>query len=177
MNELTDEELRKAFDEFTPKSDWSRLFNGKTNSCEEEIAQSLDLVREQRNYVAHCKFFKKNDYEMCNKLILKLNREMISAIELTETKDFSEKNLQSIIASIKRIKESFLEFGKWLVQVSEIATKAIPAALLKMSETMKQISKTTIASTNLLFGDNDEDEQLLDDDNHNKIRDDTDETN
>lgn len=177
LNELTDEELRKAFDEFTPKSDWSRLFNGKTNSCEEKIAQSLDVVREQRNNVAHCKFFKKNDYEMCNKVILKLNHEIISAIELTETKDFSEKNLQSVMASVKRIKESFLEFGKWLVQVSEIATKAIPFALLKMSETIKQISKTTIASTNLVFGNNDEDEKILDDDNHNEIRDDTDETN
>ena len=54
LTQLTDEELRKQFAEFSPKSDWERFFYGKTNDTAEEIKTTLDEIRKFRNKIAHC---------------------------------------------------------------------------------------------------------------------------
>lgn len=107
LSDLSDDELRKAFDEFKPKSDWERFFSCKIKIS--EIEEIIDEIRKYRNAVAHLKFFYKDDYCKCNKLIAQLNKAILEAIKLTEEKDFEEKNAESLSKALsgftKRITE------------------------------------------------------------------------
>lgn len=94
LSELSDIELRNAFDDFTPKSDWKRFFSKKVEI--KDAKDVLEQIRNYRNAVAHFRFFYKEDYEKCNRLIRQLNTAIIEAINITEEKDFAEKNTESL---------------------------------------------------------------------------------
>lgn len=94
LSELSDIELRNAFEEFTPKSDWERFFSKKVDI--KDIKDVLEQIHNCRNAVAHFRFFYKEDYEKCNRLIRQLNTAIIEAINITEEKDFAEKNTESL---------------------------------------------------------------------------------
>lgn len=91
---MSDIELRNAFYDFTPKSDWERFFSKKVDI--KDIKDVLEQIRNCRNAVAHFRFFYKEDYEKCNRLIRQLNTAIIEAINITEEKDFTEKNTESL---------------------------------------------------------------------------------
>lgn len=119
LTQLTDEELRKQFAEFSPKSDWERFFYGKTNDTAEEIITTLDEIRKFRNKIAHCKLFTFSEYNACNDAILKMIRTIDQAIRITEEKDFYDKNIETLSKSFERMNK-------------------------ELSETMKEIAKTVI---------------------------------
>ena len=112
LTKLTDEELRKQFTEFSPKSDWERFFNGKTNDTTDEIIATLEEIRKCRNKIAHCKFLSFEEYNTCNKAILKMNRAIDEALRITEEKDFYEKNLEILSKSFERFREELSETMK-----------------------------------------------------------------
>jgi len=114
LSKLSDDELRKAFNEFVPKSDWNRFFKDKIYI--DDIENVINNIRKYRNCVAHAKLFNKNEYDTCNKLVKKLNIAIIKAIEITEEKDFTEKNsntigelMSHIISSMNKLGESLAE--------------------------------------------------------------------
>lgn len=107
LSQLSDVELRNAFSSFTPKSDWERFFNDKIQFA--NIKDMIEQIRWYRNKVAHFKFFYKNDYDSCNKLILKLNRAILKAINITEEKDFTEKNAEALKKALSGISEKLNE--------------------------------------------------------------------
>lgn len=107
LSQLSDVELRNAFSSFTPKSDWERFFNDKIQLT--NIKDMIEQIRWYRNKVAHFKFFYKNDYDSCNKLILKLNRAILKAINITEEKDFTEKNAEALKKALSGISEKLNE--------------------------------------------------------------------
>lgn len=87
---LSDSELRNCFTEFSNKSEWDRYFADRINGFDPQ--EVLELIRKYRNNIAHCKFFYKDDYEKCYNAIEQFDSAIISAIEITEEKDFLDKN-------------------------------------------------------------------------------------
>ena len=67
FTELSEEDLRAAFDTFSPKSDWERLFANKVD--DNEIEKMIETVRETRNDIAHCKFFYKEQFNTFNEVL------------------------------------------------------------------------------------------------------------
>ena len=94
LSELSDEELRTAFSQFTPKSDWDRFFSAKIPI--DNITDLIDSIRKYRNSVAHFKYFDSDDYKCCSKLVRQLNKAINEAIIITEDVDFAEKNTEMI---------------------------------------------------------------------------------
>lgn len=87
---LSDSELRNCFTKFSNKSEWDRYFADRINGFDPQ--EVLELIRKYRNNIAHCKFFYKDDYEKCYNAIEQFDSAIISAIEITEEKDFLDKN-------------------------------------------------------------------------------------
>ena len=103
LSALSDEELRRKFAEFTPKSDWERFFNEKIKI--ENIEQLIKDIGLFRNKVAHFKFFAKKDYDECVGVVSYFNKAVINAIKITESKDFTEKNTVYLESALKEFKE------------------------------------------------------------------------
>lgn len=115
LSQLTDEELRKAFYDFSPKSDWERFFNEKIPLT--DVKDIIEKIRIYRNAIAHFKFFYKTDYSSCVKLVNKLNYAVLNAIQITKKKDFLQKNVENI-------KNAISDFSK---RINEILTPIIKA--------------------------------------------------
>lgn len=144
LSKLSDEELRKAFSQFTPKSDWERFFSSKIEI--QNIEELIDAIRTYRNVVAHFKFFYKNEYDECNKKVSQLNKAILKAIQITEEKDFAEKNSEALKQALKGMVESFDKFKKSFEEmVLNVAKKAILPAFTGISKYIQ--SSTWIGQT------------------------------
>lgn len=128
LSELSDEVLRKAFTELTPRSDWERFFSNKIVNI--NVQDVIEYIRKQRNNIAHCKFFKKKEYDRCSKAINNLNKAIISAIALTEEKDFHDKNSESL-------RKSFAAYDQWRKEYEE-QIKVIFAPINTTMEPIRQ---------------------------------------
>lgn len=111
LSELSDEELRIKFSEFSPKSDWQRFFAHKIDDTI-MVENTINDIREFRNQTAHCKHFSADDYKECVAAIRKLSRVIDQAIKMTEEQDFEKKNREMLQLSIEIIKNSFNEVTK-----------------------------------------------------------------
>ena len=131
LSELSDEELRKAFSDLEPKSDWERFFSKKIEL--ENIKGILKQIHKYRNKVAHYKFFNKEEYQECKKLIASLDAAVLKAIRLTEDKDFAEKNAHTIKGIMDGIVKAMKAFQENMV--SEII-----ASFSEIQATINQIS-------------------------------------
>lgn len=126
LSQLSDVELRNAFSSFTPKSDWERFFNDKIQLT--DIKDMIEQIRWHRNKVAHFKLLDKNDYDSCNKLILKLNRAILKAINITEEKDFTEKNAEALKKTLSGFSEKLNEI---LEPIKQAIQKFSPSEFFK----------------------------------------------
>ena len=117
LSKLSDEELRNAINDISPKSDWERFFNEKFEGV--DVESGIEAVRPIRNSVAHCKFLGKEDYSVCNRIINTLNRALYKAISIAEEEDFSNKNIEYLRDALsgvsnrihemtEKLKETFL---------------------------------------------------------------------
>lgn len=111
LSKLSDKELRMKFISFSPKSDWERFFSEKIKI--NDIEQLLESIRQYRNKVAHCKRLNEEDYNKCTQNIRRLNRAIVKAIKITESKDFAEKNtiylkstLEELVKSVERFRQT-----------------------------------------------------------------------
>jgi len=138
LSQLSDEELRKAFSEFTPKSDWERFFSSKIDIA--DIENMIERIRQHRNSIAHFKFFYKEEYTESNRLISQLNSAVLNAIKLTEDKDFAEKNAEYITNAMSDVLERFAEMQQKLTaritRSLEVADK-VGAAIKRMTDSFK----------------------------------------
>lgn len=113
LSKLTDAEIRRAFDDYKPKSDWDRFFSSKIQI--DDIKTKLDNIREFRNSIAHQKIFNKQDYIECNKLLDEFTKAILEAIEITEEIDFAEKNnehLEAAYANLAKVVEPLERLGR-----------------------------------------------------------------
>lgn len=107
-DKFTGKEIQDIVRGFTPKSDWERLFKSKIP--DDNIEKTISDIRKHRNNVAHCKIFHKDDYIKCQKLIAKLNKKILKAINITKTKDFAEKNRQELAICLSHITDNLRDF-------------------------------------------------------------------
>lgn len=107
LSKLSDSDLRNAFSRSVPKSDWERFFSAKIDDFDAKGA--IEAIRKQRNQIAHCKFFYRQDFDDCCKVISDLDSAIISAIRITEEKDFWEKNWDTVRESMALARKKFDE--------------------------------------------------------------------
>ena len=120
LSELSDEELRNFISKLSPQTEWDRFFSSKIKN--QNVNEMINEIREHRNNVAHCKFFKKSDYSKCYNTINELNKEILSAIEITKEEDFVNKITENTFSFIS---ESLLnKLGKLGEAMNKLAVKA-----------------------------------------------------
>lgn len=88
--------------------------------------------------IAHFKFFYKEAYAESNKLISGLNTAVLKAIQLTEEKDFVEKNIEHFRNAMSDVSKIFEKFRKNIFQAMNI----IPSYQEIVSSVFKQIKET-----------------------------------
>lgn len=123
---VSSKELKKYIENIGPKSDWERLFLPQIGEIS-NIEESIDNLRKLRNRVAHCKFFRKEHYEECLKLINDLNKQLNKALKIVMNIDFQQLNVQyagdeihkgleilqqSLSEICKNLKNSMIEYVK-----------------------------------------------------------------
>ncbi len=130
LTQLSDEELRIAFDSFTPKSDWEKFFSTKIVGI--DVKRILEEIRKYRNSIAHCKFFDKKAYLYSNSAINTMNKSIITAIKITEEEDFINKNMESLKSVLLELQAKWNTYIENMVKsMSEIANTIL---LPKLSE-------------------------------------------
>ncbi|MBQ2671451.1 MAG: hypothetical protein IJG00_01390 [Clostridia bacterium] len=154
-DKFTGKEIRDIIESFVPKSDWERLFKSK---IPDDIEKMIDDVRNYRNSIMHCKFFFKDDYNQCKKLIAKLNRKVLKAIDITTNEDFAEKNWQELMACIPNITETFEKFyeimanaGKKLVQINQKLAPLFENKTWETNNMFKGIAEIVSKLSNINF--------------------------
>ena len=146
LSELSDEELRNAFNECSPRSDWERFFSNKFDN--DLIKIQIDEVRKKRNNIAHCKFFNKSEYEDCKKQITLLNKEILNAIKITEDVDFAKKNAEALKKSMETLAAQIGEFTKSLfgelnpAHIIKNLGESIQPVLNESLKAIKEFNKT-----------------------------------
>ena len=144
-DELHSNELVDYIENIRPKSDWDRLFLPQIGEIS-KIEESIDNLRKLRNRVAHCKFFRKEHYEECLKLLDGLNKQLSKALKIVMNIDFQKLNAQyasdelhkalgtlqeSLSAMSKSISNMMLESFK---QITSNITSPITDMLEKFKE-------------------------------------------
>lgn len=137
LTELPEEELRAAFDEFLPRSDWERLFADKIDNC--EIEKMIEMVRLTRNDIAHCKFFYKEEYLSFNESVTILNKLILKAIKLTEEKDFVKKQAEYYRVALIDLNRTLSQFR---AHMEEIMYDSIESSLQSFSLAMNEWKNT-----------------------------------
>lgn len=142
---LTDEELRKAFSEIAPRSDWERFFSDKMDN--DTIQSLIDEIRRNRNNIAHCKFFYQAEYVTCNEAMSKFNKAVKSAITMAESKDFSDKNSESVKEAFANVSKRFEEYKKSMLE----AFRPIIQVSQQYSEMMAPIRDNMIKNISIML--------------------------
>ncbi|MCL2436534.1 MAG: hypothetical protein FWD00_00690 [Clostridiales bacterium] len=152
LSSVSDEELRTFILSIKPKSDWERLFQDKITI--ETISGDMDFVRNQRNQVAHSKTFTYLDYEKSKKTLDELIKAINEAINITENKDFLDKNLENVVNKTSEMLSKFA--SQMQTYFSQINFSDV---LYPFAENMSRIFKAVEAGISLSNdSDNNEDE-------------------
>ena len=133
LSTLSDEELRNAFAQYIPRSDWDRFFSNKIDI--HNIQEMIESIREYRNSVAHFKFFYKDDYDECNVLVNRLNKAIVKAIKMTEDEDFVKKNTEILSATLTGF---FEEFSASMNSLAKKITSIFSTALTSFSHRLQE---------------------------------------
>ena len=136
LSKLSDDQLRKAFSEFSIKSDWERFFSRKVDI--DEIEEIIEDIRKYRNKIAHFKFFSKSEYTNCEKIMRRLNKAIIKAIQITEEKDFASKNYEYMS---KALAEPLMRMAE-LTQAISISVSPTIKALKQISDGINNVIQT-----------------------------------
>ena len=130
-----------------PKSDWERFFSNK--HFDENFEHILDLIRIDRNIVAHCKIFTKQKLEEFNNNLDFAIRETKKALVITEKVDFNDKRKQLDIERIEKIQNIISSF----VSINQEMINAINSSLYpnqQLIETMKNITNPFFQNEQLI---------------------------
>lgn len=135
--DLSQQELIKTIEGIRPKSDWERLFLPYIGEID-NFYETIDELRDLRNKVAHCKFFRQQHYERCLKILEIVNKEMDKALKEVMKIDFQKLNAEytnnQFRATIENITKSLREFGEILGNYSK---QVISSAELSISNIIK----------------------------------------
>lgn len=107
----------------------------------------IDEIRKSRNSIAHCKFFYQSEYAICNKAMSKFNKAVKYAIAITEDKDFSGKNSESIKEVLASVSKRFVEYKKSMAE----ALSPIIQMYQQYSEMMVPIKEVMIKNMSIML--------------------------
>lgn len=137
LSDLSDEQLREAFAEYTPRSDWERFFSDKI--AIPNIRELIGQIRLYRNSVAHFKFFYEAEFNECYKLTDQLNSAIISAIKITEEKDFAAKNSENLSKALENVLSTFASFTKSFAEITQkVLTSTVVPAMTALSKFVQE---------------------------------------
>lgn len=169
LSELSEEELRAAFEKFSPKSDWERLFSDKATDV--NIEQLIESVRSHRNDIAHCKFFYKEQYESFCEATDELNNSIIEAINITEEKDFLKKKAESYRTVMASISERFAQFNTIIYESMKPLHENIDYISSTLRNSFKSLSESMYANSILALSNIESGNDIIeykDDGNYNE---------
>lgn len=149
LSKLTDKDLREAFSECLPKSDWERFFSEKISDI--DVQSSIEEIRKFRNSVAHCKFFYKDSYLKCNAAIKQLNKAILGAIKETEEKDFAWKNHEALSNAINRMQDALDQIRKTISESVAGLSRAAVTALEDRQFFRVSLNAISNAATSAIF--------------------------
>ena len=143
---VSSEELKEYIENIRPKSDWDRLFLPQIGEIS-NIEESIDDLRKLRNRVAHCKFFRKEHYEECLKLLNELNKQINKALKIVMNIDFQELNAKYLSEDFHKALEIFQEslaaIGKSITNMMSEYVKQIQLVqTVPIADTMKRIKES-----------------------------------
>lgn len=162
LSELSDVELRAAFSQFTPKSDWDRFFSAKIPI--DNITDLIDSIRKYRNSVAHFKYFDSDDYKCCSKLVGQLNKAIKEAIIITEDVDFAEKNTEMIREALSGFVERMNKIMEPIVSEIQKNFEKTIHPLVDALGRLKTMYNPFIQSESDVIGNNNQEEDAYDND-------------
>lgn len=145
LTELSEDELRSAFEKFSPKSDWERLFSDKATNI--DIEQLIEAVRSHRNDIAHCKFFYKEQYESFCKAADKLNSSVIEAVNITEEKDFLKKEAEFYRTAAANISQRFAQFNTIIQESMKPFYENMDYISSTLKNSLKSLSESIYANS------------------------------
>lgn len=160
LSELSDVELRAAFSQFTPKSDWDRFFSAKIPI--DNITDLIDSIRKYRNSVAHFKYFDSDDYKCCSKLVGQLNKAIKEAIIITEDVDFAEKNTEMIREALSCFVERMNKIMEPIVSEIQKNFEKTIQPLVDALGRLKTMYNPFIQSESDVIGNNNQEEDAYD---------------
>lgn len=142
---VSSEELKEYIENIRPKSDWDRLFLPQIGEIS-NIEESIDDLRKLRNRVAHCKFFRKEHYEECLKLLNELNKQINKALKIIMNIDFQELNAkyfsEDFHKALEIFQESLAAIGKSITSMMSEYVKQIQLVqTVPIADTMKRIKE------------------------------------
>ena len=130
---LSPNDLIGFIENIRPKSDWDRLFAAQIGEIK-NIEKNIDELRELRNKVAHCKFFRKNHYEKCIKLLEELNKQIDKALKVVMKIDFQKLNYEyandEFRKSIELLKKVLAEMNAEFVNLASLPIRQITSNAL-----------------------------------------------
>ena len=149
-DELSTNELRDFIEDIRPKSDWDRLFLPQIGEIS-NIEGSIDKLRKLRNKVAHCKFFRKENYEECLELLKILNKEINKALKIVMNIDFQKLNAQyagdELHKALGTLQESLLIISKDISNMMmETYKQLIPNVTVPITNWLKDLKKDIVPS-------------------------------
>lgn len=145
-DELPSNELVDYIENIRPKSDWDRLFLPQIGEIS-NIEESIDNLRKLRNRVAHCKFFRKEHYEECLKLLNGLNKQLNKALKIVMNIDFQQLNAQyagdEIHKGLEILQQSLSAISKSITNMmSEYVKQVQLAQTIPIADTMRRIKES-----------------------------------
>lgn len=169
LSALSDSELRSLIGSFLPKSDWNRFFADKINGA--DFKEIFKRIRNNRNKVAHQKFFYKKDYLELKKDLDTFTRAIDKAIEITRDEEFSRQNREYMKEAFEGVKDilkpSLERIGKMASAFSEAMANSMVSIrpLTKaITEAMYNLGNTILAANSNLGSLPNEDESSAEDD-------------
>ncbi|MDE6566859.1 MAG: hypothetical protein K2K70_03885 [Lachnospiraceae bacterium] len=169
LTELSEEELRAAFEKFSPKSDWERLFSNKATDV--DIQQLIETVRSHRNDIAHCKFFYKEQYDSFCEAADELNNSIIEAINITEEKDFLKKKAEIYRTAMAGMSERFSQFNTMIYESLKPLYENMDYISSTLKNSFKALSESMYANSILALSNIESDDEIIehnDNDNYSE---------
>ena len=144
LSMLSDAELRTAFENISPKSDWDRFFSDKISSV--DFKGIIDIIRSYRNKVAHCKFISTDEYQDCLRVIKQLNDALLEAIKATEDKEFESKNRAYLQKTVKQLADAIQNLSAMYAFMAGEALQSAQSAISSMKDTLQMFGPSSVNS-------------------------------
>ena len=155
LSALSDSELRYFISSLLPKSDWERFFADKMD--ERDFKEIFERIKDNRNKVAHQKFFYQEDYSQLKEDLKIFTKAIDKAIEITKDEDFSKQNSEYMKESFEVIKNVSVVLSNALEEIAE-RMKPLNQMIVNTFANMK------VPKLNMAYFINEDDEEPESDD-------------